>query len=405
MSQNPVSKYFCVLPWTQLHVDPDSVVKPCCVYDYDDHFGDVSKQSFDEIWNGPKFKLLRKEMLNGTAPAGCKHCHKNEEAGFISLRNSVNSRLKSEIKKILFLADSEGHAEPVLKALDIRFSNICNFKCRGCSPKLSSTWFDDYVALKRIGPDELKVRSIKAESPEFWKIFQDMINDLEYIYFGGGEPLITKEHFDLLRLLIQRNRNDKVDISYNTNLSTLKYDGNSLPDLWQQFRSVEVGVSLDDIGPRAEYFRHGTKWEVIDKNLKALRDNHKNVYTYINCTISLLNVYYLPELYDYIIEEKVSSTQRIVINLMQSPSELCIDVLPLNAKTVIAQKLEAYIENLEARSITRYSKDLKNIISEMMRTDNSHLFPEFIESTKKLDELRGEDFKTTYPELQKIFFT
>jgi MoaA/NifB/PqqE/SkfB family radical SAM enzyme len=398
MSENNIEKSFCVLPWLQLHMMPDSSVTPCCVSPFSDSFGNASKQNFLDIWNGPKFKLLRQQMLEGVLPETCRHCYKIEEAGFPSLRTQMNKKFSADTEELKKNANPDGTAEVKLKALDIRFSNMCNFKCRGCGSELSHSWYEDHVALKRTSPDAPKLRRIKVDSPNFWNEFPNMINDLEYIYFGGGEPLITKEHFDLLRLLIDRKQTN-INLFYNTNLSALNYEGKNLVELWKQFRWVDIAVSLDDIEHRAEYFRHGTDWATVTGNMKKIRDLDDKIKTYINCTVSNMNVYYLPEFFEYVMRENLTNTGTVMINLLQSPPELSVTALPASAKLEVMRKLKAYKENLIERNLSSIGDDIQKVMDAMMRSDDSRLFGEFLSYTKTLDDLRGESFQATYPEL------
>ena len=396
------NKAFCVLPWLHLHVMPDSSVIPCCVSPYNDHYGNVNSEKVEDIWNNERFKDLRKKMIAGELPPGCKHCHDIESSGFSSMRNNLNQRFKDDIPHILSSTTEDGtFHELKLKYIDIRFSNLCNFKCRGCGPTLSSSWYDDHNKLFNYISDKPKVRSIATDSPDFWKHFKELVLDSEYIYFGGGEPLITKEHFDLLRLLIDQNKT-KIDLSYNTNLSTLTYGNYDLTELWKKFRTVTLGISLDDFGPRAEYFRNGTRWAVIDANMKKLRDEFQGIRRYVNCTVNITNVYYLPELFDYLVQENIIHPDAFNINMLLDPEELRIDVMPLEAKQKVKLKIGSFILDLESRGLHKAAGDFRNILNHMMSKDNAHLFPRFIENTKKLDNIRGENFVTTYPELSRI---
>ena len=396
------NKAFCVLPWIHLHVMPDSSVLPCCVSPYDDHYGNVSQESVENIWNNSKYKELRMKMLAGELPSGCKHCHDLEASGFGSMRTTLNARFKDDIPQILMNTSADGSFHELkLKYIDIRFSNLCNFKCRGCGPTLSSSWYEDHNQLYNHVFDKKKVRSVAADSPEFWKKFNELVMDAEEIYFGGGEPLITKEHFDLLRLLIAKNKTN-IRLSYNTNLSTLTYGNHNLVELWSKFKSVSLGVSLDDMGARAEYFRNGTKWEVVEANLKNLRDNYPGVFRYINCTVNIMNVYYLPELYSYLTNNKFIGMDHFNINLLLDPSELRIDVLPPNAKLKVKTKLEKFIHLLLGSGNNKAAHDFKNIINMMMEKAGPETIEVFFEKTRKLDAIRNESFEKTYPELMKI---
>jgi len=62
----------CPVPWWAVYIELDGTVKPCCVFRYS--FGNLAEQSFREIWNGPKFRDLRRTVNTPDMPETCKHC-------------------------------------------------------------------------------------------------------------------------------------------------------------------------------------------------------------------------------------------------------------------------------------------------------------------------------------------
>ena len=62
----------CPLPWWAVYVEVDGSVKPCCVYQVP--FGDLLQESFDAIWNGPKFRQLRRTVNTPAMPETCRNC-------------------------------------------------------------------------------------------------------------------------------------------------------------------------------------------------------------------------------------------------------------------------------------------------------------------------------------------
>ena len=57
------SDNFCMLPWMHLHAFPDGRAYPCCFALDKLPVGDVNKQSMEEVFNGPKMKQMRLNML------------------------------------------------------------------------------------------------------------------------------------------------------------------------------------------------------------------------------------------------------------------------------------------------------------------------------------------------------
>lgn len=402
MSQD-VSKTFCILPWIHLNVMPDSTVLPCCLSPYDDIYGKGSEQSFNEIINSEKFKNLRKNMLNGHRSESCKRCYQIEETGFQSLRMEMNNSFGHQIPLSEKTLKDGSIREMPLKYIDVRFSNLCNFKCRGCGPALSSAWYEDHQIVYNYKTTQNKVNSVSSHSPAFWEELKRLIPEAEIIYFAGGEPLIMKEHFEILTLLIEKKKFN-IELRYNTNLSQLSYGDHNLSLMWSQFQKVTLGISIDDIGPRSEYFRHGTKWEFIERNLSTLINLYPNINRTINCTINIMNVFYFPEILQYIFDQKITVPDKFFINLLLDPIEYRIDVLPPQMKQKVKNKLtkyKYYLLGFEDKYL-KTTGDIDNIIKFMTEKDLSIHLSLFKESTTKLDLLRKENFKTIFPELTEL---
>jgi len=64
----------CYFPWRYIHVNPDGTVFPCgCWFEFST-FGDFKTQNFREIWTGPKFKELRRQLYNMELRDVCANC-------------------------------------------------------------------------------------------------------------------------------------------------------------------------------------------------------------------------------------------------------------------------------------------------------------------------------------------
>jgi radical SAM protein with 4Fe4S-binding SPASM domain len=81
------SKTFCMFPWLHLNATPKGDVYPCCSNDYTQPVGNTKDNSLEEIFNSPKMKELRVDMLNEKKNSICDFCYKHEEAGPYSFRN------------------------------------------------------------------------------------------------------------------------------------------------------------------------------------------------------------------------------------------------------------------------------------------------------------------------------
>lgn len=386
-----------------MHAMPNSTVIPCCVWPYDDVFGDGSTQKIQDIWNNKKYRQLRLNMLAGKESKGCTHCYTLDTAGFHSMRKGINERF-SHLNPVVRTTQPDGSVpELKLSYIDIRFSNLCNFRCRGCSPALSSSWYEDHQKLFNYKSDKPKVIGVAANSPEFWSELKKQISmGIEEVYFGGGEPLIAAEHFEVLNMLISQGMT-KTRLSYNTNLSTLTYGNHDLAGLWNQFDSVFLGISMDDIGERAEYFRKGTDWKKMVINLNRLIKEFPKINRYINCTVNIHNAYYLPEIIEWAVDAGVVQPHQFFVNMLLDPKEYVLHIYPKPIKDRVRARLSEFQEKCKSRGGWEHVvESIRKVISFMDQKDISSLLPLFQQRTKALDQIRNESFVKVYPELSEM---
>lgn len=65
----------CDAPWTQFNIRPDGSVTPCCFWGHrEPPLGDLREQSPREIWEGDRFRELRRQMLTGDLGPNCSVC-------------------------------------------------------------------------------------------------------------------------------------------------------------------------------------------------------------------------------------------------------------------------------------------------------------------------------------------
>lgn len=69
----------CPHPWTSVSVNERGEVTPCCnSYMV---MGDLNRSSFDEIWNGRRYRRLRDTVNTAKAPANCRTCVLRDYSG------------------------------------------------------------------------------------------------------------------------------------------------------------------------------------------------------------------------------------------------------------------------------------------------------------------------------------
>jgi len=399
------SKTFCMYPWIHLHAWPTGQAFPCCMSEPAGQIGDCRTQSLSEIWNSNEQRQLRVNMLNETPSAACTRCYEQEESGFFSGRLSANKHHGHLVDRT-----SETQADGTVDRFemtywDIRFSNLCNLRCRSCGHIFSSQWYQDQAKLA--GP-EWKARNTVLNyagrtETDMWTQLEPHLDYVEQIYFAGGEPLLMEEHYRILDELVKRKRFD-VRLIYNTNFTHTDLKGRSVFEYWRQFASVAVGASLDDIGIRAEYIRKGTDWRVVEQNRRDMMLICPNVDFYISPTLSIMNALSLPEFHRNWVEQGLIRAQDLNVNILQDPMHYRIDIAPVEYKAQLTQVYQAHIAWLHTQGdhLGRATQGFESAIKYLNATDNTHLIDTFWRKTRELDSIRNERCLDVIPELEAL---
>lgn len=396
------SKTFCIYPWIHLHAYPTGEAYPCCHAEMSvGQIGNCRQQSLADIWNSDQQRQLRLDMLNEIPSAACGRCYEQEESGFFSGRKSANKHHGHHVDRVHKTAP-DGHLDDFhMTYWDIRFSNLCNLRCRSCGHIFSSQWYQDQAKLA--GPDWTKnntVLNIAGRDPrDMWNQLLPHLDYVEQIYFAGGEPLLMDEHYLILEELERRKRFD-VRLIYNTNFTEVKLKKRYVFDYWKKFKSVAVGASLDAMGPRAEYIRKGTDWFTVEENRRRMIVDCPNVDFYISPTLSIMNAWHLPDFHKDWVRKGLIKPQDLNVNILQDPAYYRIDMAPMKYKQRLRMKFAEHLEWLRPLDpLQRATVGFESAIKFMMSTDNSHLLDRFWKHTRRLDGMRSEDILEAIPEL------
>ncbi|MCA3573063.1 MAG: twitch domain-containing radical SAM protein, partial [Aestuariivirga sp.] len=281
--------FMCVLPWINLHVATSGAISPCC--EFKGEVANLKASTLEEAWQSPQLDEVRRAFRDGVRLEACRKCIDREASEGSSLRLQSNRRFDGALRQIA----AAGDAPAFPTALDLRFSNLCNFRCRSCWHGASSRWFADAKALGKAIGDKAEISSFETVD-EFMGQVEPGLLQLKHIYFAGGEPLMQPEHYALLERLIALGRTD-LSLAYNTNMSVLSHKDRSILDLWSQFPSVEVEASVDAAGELGAIIRKGFDWTVFAANVNAVRERCPHVSIRFGITVSVMNIRALPDLF------------------------------------------------------------------------------------------------------------
>jgi radical SAM protein with 4Fe4S-binding SPASM domain len=438
------SKTFCIYPWTHIHAHPTGEAYPCCHAELGiGQVGNCREKSLEEIWSDAPMQKLRQDMLTETPNEACRRCYEQEQTGIRSARLSANKHHGHHIKKL----DTNPFE---LTYWDIRFSNLCNLKCRSCGHIFSSQWHGDqkkiilmsywnsvkdeswpthppknlkeFETLPQFIKDELiqehdgeilrhleTVKNLpvllypgKTET-SMWEQLEPHLDFVEQIYFAGGEPLLMEEHYKILEELDRRGLYG-VRLIYNTNFTHVNLKDKLVFDYWKKFKNVAVGASLDASGTRAEYIRKGTNWNQVENNRKKMLEICPQVDFYISSTLSILNMHHLPEFHKNWVEQGLIRAQDFNMNILQDPAHYRIDIAPAEYKSQITEIYQQHITWLKEQGdpLGRATRGFEDAITFMNNKDNSHLINKFWTKTNELDIIRREKCLDILPELKAL---
>lgn len=399
------SKTFCALPWSHLHVSVDGAIRMCCV---SGHVGSIKENKLEDVWNGKDMKRIRLQMLNNERPVECKKCFDIEDMSAGSFRQSITSEFNQYIDPINDTKPDGTVEEMKLHYVDFRLNNLCNFKCRMCSPNYSSA-----IGAEVASAHKLKnIRIINDYSDVLYEEMKLQYPHVKKIYFAGGEPVMQSKHFQILRDLIDLDRAKDVTLLYSTNGSRFQTGLGNMFDYWKHFKRVELSISLDGFGKKAEYWRSGTDWEEIESNIRMIK-NYPNIHPQIFSTVGWPNVFNWIDFIKYAIDTDLvdSVLVKTDVTILDGPKCYAPYIVPDFKKKAIHMALSQlkeyvmqhmYSTNYDKKCLLLDSIDLltKSLyIPYDMTPDNKKIITNlFARHITRIDKWRGEDFFTVFPE-------
>jgi sulfatase maturation enzyme AslB (radical SAM superfamily) len=285
--------------------------------------------------------------------------------------------------------------------MDIRFSNLCNLKCRSCGPQFSSSWFEDHKSI--YGKlDHPKILQVRDEMRSFLDELDPLLESVERVYWAGGEPLITKEHYNILDKWIAMGKRD-VSMDYTTNFTQMYYKKKTAFDYWNKFENVRVAASLDANHARGEYLRKNMVWSEVVQNRRTMIEQCPHVYFELTPTVSVYNVLNLPDFHKEWIEEGLLEPKNIRINILLDPTYMRLSILPPWIKSKVVERYQEHIAYLKQfEDIAGVISDYESILN-FMEKDRTDEIKMFKFKTQRIDTLRQENLLDVFPELEGIW--
>lgn len=335
--------------------------------------------SVSDVFNSKWLDEIRKDVEQGRRHKNCDYCWQLEDAGVESFRQTSLNLLGSQDQ------------QQRLEILDLSLGNQCNLKCRTCTPEDSSLWVRETYDLDNIkGSLEDYQRQMIILEPDDSVFFEDLkehLHTVRIIKMFGGEPFMMKRTWQLLRHAVEIGRSRDIELYFNTNCTFWEEHNVKLFD---EFKRVDIGLSIDGVGARYEYMRHPANWSNVERNIQSIvrwrdqRPADRNVL--LTHTVSAYNAWYVDEAVE--LAEKYSL--QLYINLcLQDWDSFAIQHLPAKVKQRINDKLKVFANSSEVKKLLDYPS-------------NGTSCKTWLKEAAKRDKYRNESFKNTFPEFYQI---
>jgi sulfatase maturation enzyme AslB (radical SAM superfamily) len=365
----------CPLPWMHLAVMNLGQCKACCVSKLD--VGSVTDSSMNQLFYSETMNSLRTAMLTGHKPSECSHCWDLENQNITSNRQWHLGIYRKQLY-------TEWLDSPSIRSIDFRPSNICNFKCRICTPEASSLITSERLTTAIDSIEIVKLKNINAQGrwfdndTKFIDQILDLLPSLINIDFYGGEPFLLKQLPTFLEKAIILGCAKHIRLHFNTNGSIFP---ETLLDYFKHFKQVDISISVDNVGKRFEIERGGS-WQLVEENIKKF-NAQPNLHISIMPTVNIQNVLYL----DDITQWADNTKNQIIFNYLDFPSYLNIKNLTPTARKLVINKYQHHSH-----------PELKKIAKRVQNSGTSDGI-KFVEYMKQLDQHRGQRFLESHYEI------
>ncbi len=383
---------FCVLPFNSISIAPTGELRPCCNTDRYKYNSTVQDSNIENIINNSDAVSLRDSFLKNEKDSRCDRCWKIESIGNKSFRETANSDLDKGIQTINFSKVKNKIDYNDIRYIDITLGNKCNLACRMCNASSSSLYAMQLAQLdEHYGPINLDFdRGTRNKILEAI----DRSKNLNTIYLLGGEPLVNDFHDEIINLLIQKKISKNITLHYSTNL---QIDVEKYLALWQNFKLIQLGISIDGTNETYEYIRWPGRWNKLYKNLQKViefrnKDKFNLLYPSIATTVQNLNAHNIPDL----IEQVNALDKELSFYFIPVTGGHYLNMCPTDVLDNSIMKLEKLDDPYDIYAgLINFYQEAKNLPVKLKDVEV------FFDSQKKFDSLRDQNLFKTIPHFIK----
>ena len=429
---------FCLAKWKQVSLHLPTGLNNSCYHPPLHQIDALAlKDNPSALHNTAQKKTQRKIMLRDERPSECSYCWNIEDAGNLSDRHYRSGEPWAAVD-FAKIKNSTGDEDIIPSYVEVNFNHACNLKCSYCSPQFSSTWQQETErdgSYPTIPPHNAPEHFTGRRKPiphsqsnpyvdAFWEWWPKLYPELEHFRMTGGEPLMDKNTYKVFDYVLA-NPSPKLHINVTSNFSVepalfKKYMGYVKELCTDQPKKIEhfmQFVSLDSIGPQAEYIRHGLDFNRLWDNVNTFLNEvpTRSSLTFI-VTMNNLSVPGFQEFIDciYGLREIYSKTyQRVWFDtpILRKPEWQSLQLLPESYMDKLDHSWAYMLKKIETED--RPFKGFKDFELQRLQrvmdwmSEGSKLTPEYVKIQKgnffrffsEHDRRRGTNFIETFPEM------
>ncbi len=408
------SNVFCILPFKHMLLEPSGQVSVCCM-----SFGNVindnnrpiewDKVKFNnELWEGSFYKKLRTNMIKGVKTDVCKRCYGHEDTGSFSYRNGQNQRFldnitersKIEIKSINVVTGNN-YKHPT--DWDIRFSRLCNLKCRMCDSGSSSQ-------IHKEGNEHPQLQKFRGHADPVTDKYNYDEKDATYVLktlprvdrlkILGGEPTLDPQVQIVLDEAIRIGRDD-IYLDITTNLT-------NVTDRWLEslgrFKDVQLQFSIDGYDKTNEYIRSASRWPQVEENIRRYlnfkAETDTNWMLSFHQTVSIYNIFDFWKVHEWVeslrAEDKFERLEQnsYHTDIIHTPPDLDPHILPIPYRAFILRNFNKYKPKITQNLATIGIESIITLLERHAQPENANeLLQVCKERTDAVDKVRGAYIK------------
>jgi organic radical activating enzyme len=297
------SKTYCKHPFRQIAIKEyrgDKLVTfwPCCMMGND--FPSLDQANLlkvddphtltpQEMYDHPRMQLLRDNLSNDIKDPACNICWNQEDRGLQSFRHYSN--------------EDVGYEEDGLSVIDITASNICNLRCRMCSPSASHQLMQDHQYFKKnnlltkvesVISRWIPSHPIEATKSVQWDWLMENTHKIKVLKASGGEPFYDNKVIQLLQKYVETGAAKNTMLIFHTNATQFNEENVAMLN---QFKKNKHTFSIDGFGKTYEYIRYPAIFTETEESIKRYIKNVKNYDPILNfvCVVTAHNILNMDE--------------------------------------------------------------------------------------------------------------